>query len=155
MAAKKGATGRKKRKSTARKTQTKKRQTVENRSMETEIILWIVLALSVVLLVSNFGIGGAVGNAFSSFFFGLVGVVCYALPFFLFLGTAFVISNSRNSRAYRKMAGFALLFITVCMLMQMITEGEVLEDNLWNYFNISAEYKTGGGIWEEFCAAFL
>ena len=57
MAAKKGATGRKKRKSTARKTQTKKRQTVENRSMETEIILWIVLALSVVLLVSNFGIG--------------------------------------------------------------------------------------------------
>ena len=44
------------------------------------------------------------------------------------------------------MAGFALLFITVCMLMQMITEGEVLEDNLWNYFNISAEYKTGGGI---------
>lgn len=146
MVAKKGATGRKKRKSTARKTQTKKRQTVENRTMETEIILWIVLALSVVLLVSNFGIGGAVGNAFSSFFFGLVGVVCYALPFFLFLGTAFVISNSRNPRAYRKMAGFALLFITVCMLMQMITEGEVLEDNLWNYFNISAEYKTGGGI---------
>src|SRR5699024_9449546 len=119
MAAKKGATGRKKRKSTARKTQTKKRQTVENRSMETEIILWIVLALSVVLLVSNFGIGGAVGNAFSSFFFGLVGVVCYALPFFLFLGTAFVISNSRNPRACRRMAGFALLFITVCMLMQM------------------------------------
>ena len=145
MAAKKGATGGKKRKSTGKKTGTRKRE-APDRSMETEIFLWIVLALSVVLLLSNFGIGGAVGNAFSSFFFGLVGLVCYPLPFFLFLGTAFVISNSKNPRAYRKMAGFILLFITACMFMQMLTEGAVSEDNLGAYFRISAEYKTGGGV---------
>ena len=145
MAAKKGATGRKRRTSSGGRKGTRKRNEPD-RSMETEIILWIVLAMSAVLLISNFGFGGAVGNAISSFFFGLVGLVCYPLPFFLFLGTAFVISNSRNTRVYRKMAGFALLFITACMLMQMVTEGEVLEDNLGAYFKISAEYKTGGGI---------
>ena len=114
--------------------------------METEIILWIVLAMSAVLLVSNFGLGGAVGNAISSFFFGLVGLMCYPLPFFLFLGTAFVISNSGNTRAYRKMGGFVLFFVTACMFMQMVTEGAVLEDDLGSYFNISAEFKTGGGV---------
>lgn len=145
MAAKKGATGRKRRTSSGGRKGTRKRNEPD-RSMETEIILWIVLAMSAVLLISNFGFGGAVGNAISSFFFGLVGLVCYPLPFFLFLGTAFVISNSRNTRVYRKMVGFALLFITACMLMQMVTEGEVLEDNLGAYFKISAEYKTGGGI---------
>lgn len=146
MAAKKGATGRKKKKTTRTKGQTGKKEVYDSRSMETEIILWIILALSAVLLVSNFGIGGSVGNAISSFFFGLVGLVCYPLPFFLFIGTAFVISNSRNPRAYRKMGGFALLFITACMFMQMITEGGLLEDDLGTYFDISAEYKTGGGI---------
>ena len=145
MTEKKGATGRKRRASSGRKSGTKKRNETD-RSMETEILLWIVLAVSAVLLISNFGLGGAVGNAISSFFFGLVGLVCYPLPFFLFLGTAFVISNSGNVRAYRKMSGFVLLFVTACMLMQMVTEGAVLEDDLGAYFNISAEYKTGGGV---------
>ena len=96
MAARKGATGRKRRTSSGGKKGTRKRNEPD-RSMETEIILWIVLAMSAVLLVSNFGLGGAVGNAISSFFFGLVGLMCYPLPFFLFLGTAFVISNSGNT----------------------------------------------------------
>lgn len=145
MAGKQGARGRKRSTSSGRRKGTKKRNEPD-RSMETEIILWIVLAMSAVLLISNFGLGGAVGNAISSFFFGLVGLVCYPLPFFLFLGTAFVISNSGNTRAYRKMGGFVLLFVTACMLMQMVTEGAVLEDNLGVYFSISAEYKTGGGV---------
>ena len=82
MAARKGSTGRKKKKTTSAKGQTRKKEVYDSRSMETEIILWIILAASAVLLVSNFGIGGAVGNAISSFFFGLVGLVCYPLPFF-------------------------------------------------------------------------
>ena len=76
----------------------KKKQVQTGPSMESEIFLWIVLAVSVVLLISNFGVGGSVGNAISSFFFGLVGLVCYPLPIFLFLGVAFVIANKRNPR---------------------------------------------------------
>ena len=44
------------------------------------------------------------------------------------------------------MGGFVLFFVTACMFMQMVTEGAVLEDDLGSYFNISAEFKTGGGV---------
>lgn len=119
---------------------------VSGTSIEAEITLWTVLAISIVLLISNFGIGGTVGNAISSFFFGLVGLVCYPLPVFMFLGIAFVISNGRNPKAYRKMAGFLLLFLSACMFMQILTEGAVFEQKILTYYQVSAEYKTGGGL---------
>ena len=125
--------------------QTQKKE-VSGTSIEAEITLWTVLAISIVLLISNFGIGGTVGNAISSFFFGLVGLVCYPLPIFMFLGIAFVISNGRNPKAYRKMAGFLLLFLSVCMFMQILTEGAVFEQKIITYYQVSAEYKTGGGL---------
>lgn len=124
----------------------KKKQVQTGPSMESEIFLWIVLAVSVVLLISNFGVGGSVGNAISSFFFGLVGLVCYPLPIFLFLGVAFVIANKRNPRAYRKMAGFVLLFLAICLFLQLVTEGAVYERDFMAYYRVSAEYKTGGGL---------
>ena len=124
----------------------KKKQVQTGPSMESEIFLWIVLAVSVVLLISNFGVGCSVGNAISSFFFGLVGLVCYPLPIFLFLGVAFVIANKRNPRAYRKMAGFVLLFLAVCLFLQLVTEGAVYERDFMAYYRVSAEYKTGGGL---------
>lgn len=37
-----------------------------------EIILWVVLAFSIILCLSNFGIGGSVGNKLSSVFFRAV-----------------------------------------------------------------------------------
>lgn len=129
------------------KTQTKRApQQSKGVGIEAEIILWMMLAVSVLLLISNFGIGGAIGSVFSSFFFGLVGLVCYPLPIFLFLGSAFVISNGRNPKAYRKMMGFLLLFMAACMLMQLLTEGAVFEKNILTYYEVSAEYKTGGGL---------
>ena len=124
----------------------KKKPVQTGNSMESEILLWIVLAISVVLLISNFGVGGSVGNAISSFFFGLVGLVCYPLPIFLFLGVAFVIANKRNPRAYRKMAGFLLLFLAACLFLQLVTEGPVYESELMAYYRVAAEYKTGGGL---------
>lgn len=124
----------------------KKKPVQTGPSMESEIFLWIFLAVSVVLLISNFGVGGSVGNAISSFFFGLVGLVCYPLPIFLFLGVAFVIANKRNPRAYRKMAGFVLLFLAVCLFLQLVTEGAVYERDFMAYYRFSAEYKTGGGL---------
>lgn len=124
----------------------RKKQTSAEVAVEAEIILWMILAVSVLLLISNFGIGGALGSVFSSFFFGLVGLLCYPLPIFLFLGSAFLIANGRNPRAYRKIFGFLVFFTASCMLMQLLTEGTAVEKELLNYYHISAEYKTGGGL---------
>ena len=40
-----------------------------------EIFLWMMLAFSIFLFISYFGIGGFVGEAVSSFFFGCFGVL--------------------------------------------------------------------------------
>ena len=45
-----------------------------------EVILWVILAISILLFISNFGIGGAIGNAVSSFFFGVFGLIAYIFP---------------------------------------------------------------------------
>lgn len=142
----KKSTGSQRKGSSRKKTSGKRTQNNTEAGIKAEILLWLVLAVSVVLLASNFGIGGIIGNAVSSFFFGLVGLICYPLPFFLFLGTGFVISNRKNPRAYRKMAGFLLLFLALCMFAQMVTEGAFFSEGPGEFYRISADYKTGGGI---------
>ena len=44
---------------------------VDHDSVYQEVILWVMLAVSIVLFVSNFGIGGKVGDLLSSFLFGV------------------------------------------------------------------------------------
>ena len=110
MAAAKKTTSKKKTaaKSAAAKRNTKKQTRPEKTEtgLSTEIFLWFLLAVSILLFLSNFGLGGTVGNQISKIFFGLFGLISYIFPVFLFLDAAFVISNSNNPKAYRKMAGF-------------------------------------------------
>ena len=61
-----------------------------------EIILWIIIATALLLFISNFGFGGVVGNAVSSFIFGLFGLVAYVFPIILVVATVFATSNRGN-----------------------------------------------------------
>ena len=71
-----------------------KKKQDEGIGLYTEIILWITLAGSILLLLSNFGMGGLVGKTVSGVFFGLFGLVAYIFPIFLFLAVSFVKSES-------------------------------------------------------------
>ena len=51
-----------------------------------EITLWIIIAVSALLFISNLGIGGVVGNAVSSFLFGIFGLIAYVFPIILIIG---------------------------------------------------------------------
>ena len=71
-------------KSTGAKTKTKN-VTVEAEVIDVakveaikEVFLWLFLAVCVLLFLSNLGIGGAVGNAVSGFFFGILGLIAYS-----------------------------------------------------------------------------
>lgn len=67
-----------------------------------EIILLSVLAVSILLMLSNFGMGGVIGQAVCDFFFGLFGVTEWAAPVLIFFGTAFYIANRQNFLIVRK-----------------------------------------------------
>ena len=110
------------RKNTSRKRnkkQTKKKQDSQS-FLKDEIIILSALAAGILLLISNFGIGGFVGDAVSSVLFGLFGTIAYIIPILLFIGIAFVISNKGNSIAYIKTAAGAGFTLMVCTLFQLI-----------------------------------
>lgn len=143
-AEKKGMPVRKNRKSSA--VSEKKTETKMESQLYTEIFLWILVAVSILLMLSNFGAGGIIGSYISNLFFGLFGIVTYVFPVFLFFVTAFMISNSKNPRAYRKMVGFLLMFVTVCAFMQLLTDGYYEGTTLEEYYRISALSQSGGGV---------
>ena len=114
-------------------------------SFKYEVILWAVLALSIILFISNFGIAGAAGNFISSIFFGLFGLTAYIFPVLLFAGTAFVIANQDNTVAMVKAAAAVGFLVFVCMFLELVSGSgksqTPLDAYLW-----SAEHKFGGGL---------
>ena len=143
-AEKKGMSVRKNRKSSA--VSEKKTETKTESQLYTEIFLWILVAVSILLMLSNFGAGGIIGSYISNLFFGLFGIVTYVFPVFLFFMTAFMISNNKNPRVYRKMVGFLLMFVTVCAFMQLSTDGYYEGTTLEEYYRISSLSQSGGGV---------
>lgn len=132
-------------KNTAKRNQ-RKQQTVKNSRVQEEIAILCILAVSIVLLISNFGIGGIVGNAISSFVFGVFGLVSYIFPFLLFFGIIFYISNRNNTLIRRKMVGAVGCVFFLCGFLQLLTAGFNKSTTLIEYYQLSADEKIGGGI---------
>jgi len=124
----------------------KGRKKTAQKSFSGEIILLLLLAVSIILFLSNFGLGGFLGNAVSGCFFGIFGMASYIFPAFLFVGAAFFCINRGSSLAYKKLAAGAFFLVFLCGLLQLLTQGETLYENLAQYYWISSEGQTGGGI---------
>lgn len=134
-------------KKTNSKKQTAKQQELKlDNGIRSEIILCLILGISIVLCISNFGIGGKVGGAVSSFFFGLLGTTAYIFPFVLFFGAAFYIANKNNALVTRKLIGAGILFIFICVLFQLLFCGYTAGTPIWDYYKESADSKLGGGL---------
>ena len=102
------------------KTSTKK--STENSFLAAEIVIWATLAVSILLVISNFGFAGFIGNRLADFMQGLFGWMAYVFPFLLFCGVAFLVSNKGNRVAYIKIAAAAVLMILCCVFLELIHE---------------------------------
>lgn len=135
-------------KKTSGRTSTKKNTTGKqsiSSGFQTEIILLVLMAASIILMVSCIGLGGSVGGTISKVLMGGMGLMAYVFPIVLFIMAAFLISNKGNVLAYKKTAAAAVLFLVFCGLTQLFTEGYAESTTLAEYYRISAEYRTGGG----------
>ena len=113
---------------------------------QTEIILLIILAASVILIISNLGMGGVVGSTISKVSFGVMGILAHIFPVLLFVGAAFLMSNKNNPLAYKKALAAVLFFVFLCGLVQLLTEGYMKSTTLADYYSVCADYHTGGGV---------
>ena len=111
-----------------------------------EILLWVVLAASIIILISNFGFGGFAGDAISDFCFGLFGFVAYLLPFVLFFTVAFALSNKGNRIAWLKTGAVFLLLISCSAIFELIVNKFDGTRKIMDFYNMSSQYKTGGGL---------
>ena len=127
---------------------TKKKTAMEQEvgRFQTEIILFVILAACVILMASNFGAGGFVGDAISNFCFGLMGLMAYLFPIVFFLESAFILINKTNRLAYKKLAAAFVMFLFLCGAAQLLTDGYMQSTTLLDYYALSADYKTGGGL---------
>lgn len=145
MAAK-STKGKKNTKSTAKKTQQKSGQSQNRDEIRGEIIILGLLAVCILLVLSNFGLGGIVGKTVSSVFFGIFGFMAYFLPFILFGAVAFGISNKGNSHAYIKLGAVAALFLILCGMIELLFHPYDKNATLFSYYVTSSEHKNAGGF---------
>ena len=131
------------RKNTKKKTTAK--QSVTS-GFQTEIILLIILAASIILIFSNLGMGGTVGATISAAFFGVMGILAYLFPLLIFGCAVFLVSNRRNPLAYKKALAVLVFSIFLCGLIQLLTEGYMPSMTLADYYSVSSVYHTGGGV---------
>lgn len=111
-----------------------------------EIILWSMLAVSVIILISNFGLGGSIGGKISAVFFGIFGFIAYVVPFVIFFTTAFVISNRGNKVAWIKTSAAYVFAISLCAIFEMVVNGYTQGKKFAEFYEFSAKFKTGGGF---------
>ena len=140
----KTASGRK----NTRKKQTRKQAKKQGvtSGFQTEIILLTILAASIILIISNLGMGGVVGAAISKASFGIMGLLAYVFPVLIFVGAAFLVSNSKNPLAYKKVLAALVFFVFLCGLVQLLTEGYMSSTTMSEYYSTCSTYRTGGGV---------
>ena len=115
MASRSG-TGRRKKKTGRKKTG------AQQSFVADEITIWLTLAVSILLLLSAFGLGGAAGSAVSALLSDLFGYSTYLVPFLLFGAVTFLISNRGNRAAYVKTGAALLLFVLITTFLELLLE---------------------------------
>ena len=98
---------------------TKKKKT-EQSFLQDEVIIWLTLAVSLLLILSNFGLGGWIGDEVSYFFSGIFGLITYIIPFALFGIAAFLVSNKGTVSAYIKVAAGIVFLILACTFLELV-----------------------------------
>lgn len=152
MASKKTTRGKNtgKKKSTSKRTYNSKKKQNEilkqDQAVQDEIILIIAMVVSILIFLSYFDLSGIVGQYVSGFLFGMIGLLAYVLPFLIFFGTAFYISNLGNRAAGRKMLSAAVFLVTLTALIQLVSVDYDKNLKIFEYYIKSSNQRTGGGI---------
>lgn len=140
-------TTRKKTTRNTRKTPPKTTKKREENPLTAEIKFIICIGVFLILMLSNFHLGGRVGEWVSSFFFGIFGVVQYFVPILGIAISGLLISNKCSAISVRKSVSLFILFSMLATLAQICIDGESGEfTSILEYYRYASEYHLGGGL---------
>ena len=119
----------------------------------------VLLALCVLLFLSNFGIIGSVGNAVASFLFGLFGSAAYVFPFALFFTVVMLVANHANRESVMKAVMIWTVYLIAGMFFALAWTGdfETRKSSFAGdpYFRYGMEQRRGGGLIPGHLYAFM
>ncbi len=108
-----------------------------------EIYLFIYLAVTVFLLLSNFGWCGPIGRFFSNIMFGLFGTISYILPIYIFFTAAFLLSNGAQRKLVKRVVCVSVFLVAIAFICQMLNELDTA--SIKTLYQAGANDKKGGG----------
>ncbi len=116
----------------------------EHSELMTELLIWGVLIVSIILLLCVFNLCGPLSNVFGAFLFGLFGFPAYIFPLLLFFSICFYRMNSNNKRVVRRVICSWVLYINISALIQLFTSDQ--PDKLLSCYTYGYRYHAGGGL---------
>lgn len=124
----------------------KREMSERDKKIRNEITLLVASAITLILLLSNFGLMSSFGYYVSYFMFGLVGFTAYVLPVILFFGIAFLLSNLDNIRGKVKFVSGVALYMLISSLIQLVFMDNDKTKSAFDYYAICGKEKIGGGF---------
>lgn len=111
-----------------------------------EVVVLVILAVSILLVLSNFNLCGKMGQAISGVTFGLFGIMAYVFPLVVFFGISFFVANRSNRIAKIKLISSIFCYIFLTILVHMVTEPYDAGAKLIDAYKNSSAGKNGGGL---------
>lgn len=142
MAAKSGA----KKKTTGKNTGKKRQNNKNQKILQDEIIILAVLAICIFLMVSNFGVGGLVGDVISGILFGIFGWLAYLIPILIFGVCALLVSNKGSTHANIKATAAGFMMMNIDALLTLWTGSYVEGGSLLSYYTYATNGENPGGF---------
>lgn len=118
-----------------------------NKRFRDEIIICCTLVFCIILILSNFHMGG-IFEYVCRYFFGLFGFLNYFMPLLLFGGVVFYVANQKNKSAIQKLYASVGLFVVALPIMEMLSSifDKTPKEEVWDYFTIALKERSGGGL---------
>lgn len=115
----------------------------EEVSYRTEIVVWILCAVMLILELGNFGLCGFI-NHISWFFFGIFGIIEYILPLAVMFAAFFLHINEYKKRAVHKVIFGSCVLLCFGMIGQLVAG---LDDfSMGNLYLDGYRNQIGGGV---------
>lgn len=121
-----------------------KAQLAQEQARKNEIHLFIYLAVCTFFFISNFGWCGVVGNFFARFMFALFGITEYILPLYVFLTSAFLLSNGAKKTVVNRVLCVGLFIVAAAFIAQLTAGADHMTAKL--LYDQGAQEKKGGGF---------
>lgn len=102
--------------------------------LNSEILMIALVCVSLVLFLSHFGLMGVVGKYLRVFQLGVFGILGFAVPMFVFVGGAFLLSNIGSSLAKIKFAGVLMAVLAVDALISLFGIPNLKEFGLVRFY---------------------